>query len=130
MLVWREEQKPAELGSEEVVDMPHNCAGAESIRLAFLLIAIERDDELHPFQRVPPASIQTEKNISIRGAATLFGPLTVTLSVPDTKILIRVKPFPAPAMDSLSWDEADPLKFTANQAVVRQIEFGPSFASE
>jgi len=92
MLVWREEQKPAELGSEEVVVMPHNCAGAESIRLAFLLIAIECDDELHPFQRVPSASIQTGNIISIRGAATIFGPLTVTLSVPDKKILIRVKP--------------------------------------
>lgn len=134
MLVWREEQKPEGRGKEEVGDMPHNWAGAEFIRLAFHLIAIERGDELHLFQGIPSAWIQPGNEISIHGAATVFGPLTATLTVSGTEILIHVEPLArfceGIVIHSSAWDEAEPLKFPANRAVVRKIGIGPIATSD
>ena len=54
LLCWREEQMPRGEGDAICGDMPHNWASAEFIRLVRDLLVLERGDELHLFEGLPP----------------------------------------------------------------------------
>jgi hypothetical protein len=83
VLVWREEQSLQGEKYKVVGDMPHNWASAEFIRLAFHLLALDRNDELHLFEGLPAEWAQPGMRTAISGAATPFGPLTVSLEIAD-----------------------------------------------
>lgn len=130
VLVWREEQKPAGQGHEEVGDMPHNWASAEFVRLAFHLVALERGDELHLFHGVPPAWIRPGATVAIRGAATAFGPLTATIRAFASEILVDIAPLSRPCagivVHRTAWDPAaPPIRFAANCGTSLRIEKPP-----
>jgi hypothetical protein len=81
LLAWREEQMPAGEGDAVCGDMPHNWASAEFIRLVRHLLILERGEELHLFEGLPPAWIRPGKSIRVRGAVTEFGPVSLELRV-------------------------------------------------
>lgn len=80
-MVWREEQKPVGKGHEEVGDMPHNWASAEFIRLAIHLLALDRGDELHLLEGLPPNWLGADMETALNGVATPFGDLYLNLKV-------------------------------------------------
>ena len=82
-MVWREEQKPLGQGAEEVGDMPHNWASAEFIRLTIHLLALDRSDELHLFEGLPPAWTQPGMVTALKDLPTPFGPVSFELRVSD-----------------------------------------------
>jgi hypothetical protein len=79
LLVWREEQMPVGEGDRICGDMPHNWASAEFIRLVRHLIALERGDELHLLEGVPPAWIVPGKSVRFKDVLTEFGPISLEL---------------------------------------------------
>jgi hypothetical protein len=81
LLAWREEQMPQGEGDAVCGDMPHNWASAEFIRLVRALLILERGDELHLFEGLPPAWIGPGKSIVVRGAVTEFGPMSLEFRV-------------------------------------------------
>ena len=81
-LVWREEQPVKSLKSYLVTgDMPHNWASAEFIRMIRHFIALERGQELHLFEALPPTWIKPGMRTSLKGVYTEFGILDVDLIV-------------------------------------------------
>ena len=79
-LVWREEQPIKSLKSYQMTgDMPHNWASAEFIRLTIHLLALDRGDELHLLEGLPPAWTGPGMVTRLDGVATPFGPLAMTL---------------------------------------------------
>jgi hypothetical protein len=92
--VWREEQKPVGKGNEEVGDMPHNWASAEFIRLAVHLLEIDRGDELHLLEGMPPEWLKPGMVTRLNAVATPFGPLhlAVTAAADGKTATITVKP--------------------------------------
>lgn len=80
-MVWREEQKPVGEGHEEVGDMPHNWASAEFIRLAVHVPALDRGDELHLLEGLPPKWLGPGMKTALNGVATPFGDLYLNLNV-------------------------------------------------
>lgn len=81
--VWREEQKPAGKGGDEVGDMPHNWASAEFIRLTAHLIALDRGDELHLLEGFPREWAGPGMVTRLNGALTPFCPLHLEVCVSD-----------------------------------------------
>ncbi len=81
LLVWREEQMPQGEGDAICGDMPHNWASAEFIRLVRSLLILERGDELHLFEGLPPSWIQPGKSLRARGVATEFGPISFEFQI-------------------------------------------------
>jgi hypothetical protein len=81
-LVWREEQPVKSLKSYQITgDMPHNWASAEFIRMIRHFIALERGQELHLFEALPPTWIKPGMRTSLKGVYTEFGILDVDLIV-------------------------------------------------
>jgi hypothetical protein len=83
---WREEQPPKGEKTKEpfVGDMPHNWASAEFIRLVRNLLVLERGGELHLLEGLPRPWLAPGAKTALRGVATDFGPVTMTLEVsPD-----------------------------------------------
>ncbi len=81
-LVWREEQPVKTVTTRWVTgDMPHNWASAEFIRMLRNFIALERGDELHLFEGVPPTWLKAGMKTSVNGIYTNFGILDATLIV-------------------------------------------------
>ena len=80
---WREEQPPRGEKTEApfVGDMPHNWASAEFIRLVRNLLVLERGNELHVLEGLPRAWLGPGAKTELRGAATDFGPVSLTLEV-------------------------------------------------
>ncbi len=78
---WREEQMPQGEGEANCGDMPHNWASAEFVRLVRHLLVLERGDELHLFEGLPPAWIVPGKAVRVNGALTEFGPISLELRV-------------------------------------------------
>lgn len=78
---WREEQKPQGKGNEEVGDMPHNWASAEFIRLVVHMIELDRGNELHLFEALPPNWMKPGKKVELHGIRTPFGPIEMSLVV-------------------------------------------------
>jgi hypothetical protein len=97
LLVWREEQSPKGGPFRKVGDMPHNWASAEFIRLAVHLLALDRGDELHLLEGMPPEWLGPGMVTRLNGIATPFGPLYLTVEVqPDGKTAaLEVKPLAA-----------------------------------
>ena len=81
-------------GNQEVGDMPHNWASAEFIRLVRDLLVLERGDELHLFEGLPPAWIQPGKAVRVNGVLTEFGPITLELraSADGSKATLTLDP--------------------------------------
>ena len=80
-LLWREEQMPQGKKPKIVGDMPHNWASAEFIRCVIHLLLIERGDELHLFEGLPPTWLKPGARIEVNGVETRFGPVTMSLVV-------------------------------------------------
>jgi hypothetical protein len=80
---WREEQPPrgAKTQAPFVGDMPHNWASAERLRLVRNLLILERGDEIHLLEGLPPGWLAPGSKTALNGAATDFGPLTMRLEV-------------------------------------------------
>jgi hypothetical protein len=78
---WREEQPPKGEKTQApfVGDMPHNWASAEFIRLVRNLLVLERGGELHLLEGLPRPWLAPGSKIALRGVATDFGPVTMTL---------------------------------------------------
>jgi len=81
VLVWREEQSLKGEKYKKVGDMPHNWASAEFIRLTVHLLALDRGDELHLFEGLPPEWTKPGMITKLTGIATPFGKLTMELKV-------------------------------------------------
>lgn len=94
LLCWREEQMPQGEGPAVCGDMPHNWASAEFIRLVRHLLVLERGDELHLAEGVPPNWIVPGKRIRAAGVLTEFGPVQFEIRIaPDgTKALVDLQP--------------------------------------
>ena len=80
-LVWREEQSLRGEKFTKVGDMPHNWASAEFIRLTIHLLALDRGDEMHLFEGLPPEWLGPGMVTGLHGVATPFGPLELALRV-------------------------------------------------
>jgi hypothetical protein len=96
-LVWREEQSLKGAPFKKVGDMPHNWASAEFIRLTIHLLALDRGDELHLLEGLPREWIGPGMVTSLKGVATPFGPLDMTLSTEKDgkRAKVSVKPLAA-----------------------------------
>ena len=99
LLAWREEQPPRGEPYRAVGDMPHNWASAEFIRLAVHLLAIDRGRELHLLEGLPRAWTRPGMVTRLRGVATPFGPLHMTLAVDEAGESARLTVDPLPAGD-------------------------------
>jgi hypothetical protein len=81
-MVWREEQPVKSVKSRNITgDMPHNWASAEFIRMVRHFMALERGEELHLFEALPPTWTKAGMHTSLRGIYTEFGILDVDLLV-------------------------------------------------
>jgi hypothetical protein len=94
LLAWREEHMPQGEGDAVCGDMPHNWASAEFIRLVRDLLILERGDELHLFEGLPPTWIGPGKVVRVRGAVTEFGPMSLEFQVSSdgSKALLTLDP--------------------------------------
>lgn len=81
VLDWREEQSLCGEKYKKVGDMPHNWASAELIRLTTHLLALDRGDELHLLEGLPPEWARPNMSTRLAGIATPFGKLTMELHV-------------------------------------------------
>ena len=81
MLDWREEQSLKGETFKKVGDMPHNWASAEFIRLTVHLLALDRGDELHLFEGLPPEWTKPDMTTRLAGIATPFGKLAMDLKI-------------------------------------------------
>ncbi len=81
LLAWREEQNTRDMGQHFVGDMPHNWASAEFIRLAVHLLALDRGDQLHLLEGLPPEWTRAGMITELKSIATPFGPLTLRLQI-------------------------------------------------
>jgi hypothetical protein len=95
--VWREEQSLHGEKFRKVGDMPHNWASAEFIRLTIHLLALDRGDELHLLEGFPREWAGPGMVTRLRGVATPFGPLDLTVQADrDGKTAtVEVKPLAA-----------------------------------
>ncbi|KAA6300849.1 MAG: hypothetical protein EZS26_003014 [Candidatus Ordinivivax streblomastigis] len=85
LYAWREEQSPRDLDpSKYVGDMPHNWASAQFAGLAVHLLALDRGNELHLLEGLPPEWIQPGMKTALKDIATPFGKLSFTLQVDNT----------------------------------------------
>jgi len=125
-LVWREEQPVKSLNSREITgDMPHNWASAEFIRMMRNFIVLERGEELHLFEGVPPTWTKPGMKTALKGIYTEFGVLDVdlTVSMDGKKALVNV------SLDSANHKlpssviiHLDALKGTGTK-IIRKAEF-------
>ena len=84
LLAWREEHKPVGQGREVVGDMPHNWASAEFIRLVRHSLVLERGNELHLLEALPPSWARPGAVTRVKDVLTEFGPVSMTFQVsPD-----------------------------------------------
>ena len=95
--VWREEQSLIGETFRKVGDMPHNWASAEFIRLTIHLLALDRGDEMHLLEGFPREWAGPGMTTRLRGVATPFGPLDLTVQADqDGKTAtLSVKPLAA-----------------------------------
>jgi hypothetical protein len=96
---WREEQSLCGEKFKKVGDMPHNWASAEFIRLAVHLLALDRGNELHLFEGLPPQWTRPGMTTKLSGIATPFGKLTLRLKISDDgkTANLRVAPLSDPS---------------------------------
>ena len=134
-LVWREEQKPAGKGSQEVGDMPHNWASAEFIRLTTHLVAIDRGEELHLLEGLPPEWTRPGMATRLNGVLTPFGPLHLELRISEDGKAARLKVQPLGhqcrrvVVHLSGWASSDPNAtqvFASDRAVDSTIPITPA----
>ncbi len=96
-LLWREEQSLKREKFRKVGDMPHNWASAEFIRLTVHLLELDRGDELHLLEGLPPEWTGPGMITRLNGVETPFGPLEMTLQSDKQgrKATLSVKPVAA-----------------------------------
>jgi hypothetical protein len=94
ILAWREEQSLRGEPFKKVGDMPHNWASAEFIRLTVHLLALDRGDELHLLEGMPPEWLGPGKVTRLNGVATPFGPLSLEVQGDrrGPRVSVSVKP--------------------------------------
>ncbi len=81
-LVWREEQPVISVKSRQITgDMPHNWASAEFIRMIRHFIVLERGEQMHLFEGLPPSWIKPGMRTALKGVYTEFGILDVGLII-------------------------------------------------
>jgi hypothetical protein len=61
--------------------MPHNWASAEFIRLVVHMIELDRGNDLHLFEALPPNWIAPGRRVALHGILTPFGPVELSLVV-------------------------------------------------
>jgi hypothetical protein len=82
LYAWREEQSPRDITpSHYVGDMPHNWASAEFASSVVHLLALDRGDELHLLEGLPPEWRQPGMRTAMKDIATPFGKLSFSLQV-------------------------------------------------
>lgn len=84
LYAWREEQTPRDLQPKYWGEMPHNWGSAEFVRLVVHLLALDRGNELHLLEGLPPEWRQPGMKTSIKDIATPFGKLSFTLQMDNT----------------------------------------------
>ena len=96
-LVWREEQSLKGEKFRKVGDMPHNWASAEFIRLTIHLLALDRGDELHLLEGFPPEWAGPGMLTRLKGVATPFGPLDLTVQADPAgqNVTLAIQPLSA-----------------------------------
>ena len=125
-LVWREVQPVKSLNSREITgDMPHNWASAEFIRMMRNFIVLERGEELHLFEGLPPTWTKPGMKTALRGIYTEFGVLDVELTVSQDgrKALVNV------SLDSASHKQPSSvvIHLDALKGTGRKIVLKPNF---
>ena len=84
---------PVGEGDQVCGDMPHNWASAEFVRLVRHLLILERGDELHLLEGLPPAWARPGAAVRVRDVLTKFGLVRLELTVgPDGKKRLLVEP--------------------------------------
>lgn len=81
LYAWREEQTPRDLQPKYWGEMPHNWGSAEFVRLVVHLLALDRGNEMHLLEGLPPEWRQPGMKTSMKDIATPFGKLSFTLEV-------------------------------------------------
>lgn len=101
-MIWVEEQMPGESSQRTGGDVPHGNASAELVNLTRYLIAMERDDALELLRGVPASWIRPGAEIRLNDVRTLFGPLTLELTITDDgeRGQLTVAPVGTPGTDS------------------------------
>jgi hypothetical protein len=85
LYAWREEQSPRDMNPAKYVgDMPHNWASAQFVELAVHLLALDRGNEMHLLEGLPPEWIQPGMKTALKDIATPFGKISFTLQVDKT----------------------------------------------
>ncbi|HKJ66934.1 MAG TPA: hypothetical protein VKA68_03170 [bacterium] len=80
--VWWEEQGLAADSSQRYVgDMPHNWASAEIIRLVRHLLILEREDELHLLEGLPPTWTTSGSRTRLSDVPTSYGTMDLDLHI-------------------------------------------------
>jgi hypothetical protein len=90
-LVWREEHNTNDNAYGFVGDMPHNWASAEFVRLTTHLLAIDRGNELHLLEGLPPQWAKPGARTTLNGIATPFGNLNMEVAVDKTGKTATIK---------------------------------------
>jgi hypothetical protein len=100
---WIEEQGCKDGKRQDNGDMPHNWASAEFIRLTVHLLALDRGDEMHLFEGMPPEWAQPGMTTKLDGIATPFGKLTMELKIADDgkTAKLRVEPLTDPSCSKI-----------------------------
>jgi hypothetical protein len=79
---WREEHPTRDLTpSKYVGDMPHNWASALFAELTVHLLALDRGNELHLLEGIPPEWLDEGMTTALKDIATPFGKITFRLKV-------------------------------------------------
>jgi hypothetical protein len=102
-LVWREEQSLKGEKFKKVGDMPHNWASAEFVRLTIHLLALDRGNDLHLFEGLPPEWTKPGMVTRLNGVATPFGALNMELKVTSDgrSAHLRVEPLTDPSCKNI-----------------------------
>ncbi len=129
-LVWREEQSLKGDKFKKVGDMPHNWASAEFIRLTIHLLALDRGNDLHLFEGLPPEWTQPGMVTKLNGVATPYGALKMELTVATDgkKAHLRVEPLTDPSCKNIivhlsGWTKASAGKvLTLNPGKLNELD--------
>jgi hypothetical protein len=79
---WREEHPTRDLmPSKYVGDMPHNWPSALFAELTVHLLALDRGNELHLLEGIPPEWLDEGMKTALKDIATPFGKITFRLKV-------------------------------------------------
>jgi hypothetical protein len=112
---WIEEQGLKNEPIRENGDFPHNWASAEFIRLTAHLLALDRGNEMHLFEGLPPQWARPGMVTQLKKIATPFGPLTCLLRVGDdgSAATLQVEPLSDAACQKIvvhlgRWASTDP----------------------